>query len=229
MRLVLACLVTFLLFWITPGYIAAHGGYKFESVSEGVIEEALLKVVPVRFLVSHPLYFLISAKENVSRFFKPSAAKKAEFDTTLAGKKLKEAYLLLLRDDVKNSSRTLVLYKNRVEMMVSQLEKARSQKQDVVSLVDFMAEELRVQETLFFGILKKYDEKEDSFSFDENFREAIVAHANAVLAIENVKAGVKDRFTTDDVIAPEESVPLPYPSPPFQEVTPSAKPRRIIL
>jgi len=229
MRIVLVCLIGFLLLFSIPSKTAAHTTYNFQTVSAGQIDEALLRLVPVRFLTSHPLYFLILAKENVTRFFQPSAAKKAQFDVVLSGKKLKESYLLLIRGDVPNSGRTLASYSKRLDKMVDQLERARSQNQEVSSLVDFMAENLRVHETVFFGIQKEWELVEDVYDFDSNFARAVASHAAAVMAIDNVKPGLRDRFTTDDGEATEEAKPTPYPTPYIQEATPSVKPKRIIL
>lgn len=228
MRLLSACLITVLLLIFTSGRIAAHTAYNFQEVSEGHVEEALLRLVPTRFLISNPLYFLITAKENVTRFFKPSASRKAEFDAILSGKKLKESYSLLKKGDIENSAKTLARYSDRTAKMVSQLERARSQKQEVSSLVDFIAENLRVHETVFFGIEKEWEMHADAYDFDLRFAEGISAHAMAVGAIDNIKPGLRDRFTTDRDEATREAQPTPSPLP-TQEATPSVKPKRIIL
>ncbi|MBI3282501.1 hypothetical protein HYZ70_00305 [Candidatus Curtissbacteria bacterium] len=218
-----------MLLFLAPSKVSAHSTYNFQTVSEGQVDEALLRLVPVRFLNSHPLYFLIWAKENVTRFFKPSAARKAEFDTIVAGKKLKESYLLLKEGDVKNSGRTLASYGKRLDKMVDGLERARSQNQDVSSLVDLMAENLRVHETMFFAIQKEWELMEDDYNFDSDFAGAVSSHARAVLAIDNVKPGLRDRFTTVGKEATQEANPAPYPTPYVQEATPSVKPKRVIL
>lgn len=229
MRIVLACLIVVLLLFWAPTKIGAHTSYNFPQASEGQINEALARVVPVRFLISSPLYLLISIKETVNRFFQPSAVAKAEFDMILAGKKLKEVFLLLERSDIKNAGRTLALYSLRVDKMTGQFERARSQNQEVSSLVDLMAENLRVHETIFSAIDKRWQQMEDTYDFDFLFSEAVSSHARAVLAIDNVKPGLADRFTTDDNGTTQEANPTPSPLPSSQEATPTAKPKRIIL
>lgn len=225
--MVLACLIA--IFLSLPSAVFAHSTYNFPQSSEGQVNEALAKLVPVRFFISSPLYYLISFKESVNRFFQPSAVKKAEFDTILAGKKLKEVYLLLEKGDVKNAGRTMALYSLRMNKLTSQLERARSQNQEVSSLVDLVAENLRVHETLFFAINKKWELMEDKYNFDFSFAEAVASHAAAVRAIDNVKPGLRDRFTTDGDGKAEEINPQPYPTPYVQEASPSVKPKRVIL
>lgn len=228
MRLVLVCLIAIFIFFSVPSYSLAHTSYNFPQASEGQINEALGKIVPVRFLISNPLYLLISVKETVNRFFQPSALKKAEFDMILSGKKLKEVFLLLEKNDVANARRTLALYSSRIEKMTSQFERARSQNQEVSSLVDLMAENLRVQETLFSAIDKRWQQMEEDYDFDFLLSAAVSSHASAVLALDNVKPGIADRFVTDDYVATEERI-TPYPVPYIQEATPTVKPKRIIL
>lgn len=230
MKIISVCLITILLLFFIPGKIFAHATYNFQAESEGQINEALLKIVPVRFLISNPLYFGITFKESVTRFFQPSALKKAEFDMILAGKKLKEVYLLIERGDVKNASRMLRIYSDRVDKMSHQLEKARSQNQEVSTVVDLVAENLRVHETLFFAINKKWQFMEDSYSFDANFAQAVSSHARAVMVINNVRPGLKDRFSTVKSEATDEAKPSPNSSgDALFEASPSTRPKRVIF
>lgn len=227
MRIISVCLIIFLLPFFIFTNVSARTEYDFPKASDGQVNEALQRLVPARFLIDNPLYILTSFKESLTRFLAPSAVKKAEFDMILSGKKIKEAYLLVSKGDIKNTSRTLSLYKKRVEKMASQLEKARSQNQNVDALVDVMAENLRIHETLFFVIDSKRDLFEDAYSFDSNFDSAIAAHSKAVLVLDNIKPGIADRFTTTKGEATEEAEPLPSASP-YVEGTSSVKPRRII-
>lgn len=229
MRYVSVCLLFFAVFLTSLLPIYAHEDFSFPQASEGQINEALGKVVPVRFLISSPLYLLISAKETVNRFFQPSAVAKAEFDMILAGKKLKEVFLLLEKGDIKNAGKTLALYSSRVDKMTDQFERARSQNQEVSSLVDLMAEDLRVHETIFSAIDKRWQQMEEDHDFDFLFSAAVSSHAGAVLAIDNVKPGLADRFTTDGNGTTQEEDPTPSPLPYSQEATPTVKPKRIIL
>ena len=80
----------FLLFFLTVPLSLAHTDYQFPSYTEGQINEALAKTVPLRFLPSNPLYFLITAKETVSRFFRPPSFKKVPFFFFFYRKKYKK-------------------------------------------------------------------------------------------------------------------------------------------
>lgn len=220
-----------LLFALSLSPVLASNEYNFGKVTDGQITEALGRLVPLRFLPSHPLYLSITIKENLQRFFQPSSSKKAEFDLVLAGKRIKEVYQLLLRGDVKGASRALTRYSKRLAIMTRGLEKARSQNQEVGPVVDRMAEGLRDHETLFFAIGGKRWEFADNNAYDDNLTEALDSFATAVTAIDEVRPGLRDRF---------ESVKWQgYLTPPAKpaseeaggifEASPSSRPRRIIL
>lgn len=230
MRIISVCLIVLLLF-VSARSAGAHSTYQFPQATDGQINEALQKTVPVRFIPSNPLHFLITAKEIVNRFFQPSARERAGFDLVLSGKRLKETYLLLKEGNVKDASSNLMKYAARVDKMVEQVEKARGQNQDVAALVDRIAEDLRVQETLLFAIDREYKNFEDSFDFDARFGDAFGAFGRAVRAIDNVRPGLIDRFKS---VADEDEEnnfvpPSIYPVPSFLfDASPSAKPKRII-
>lgn len=229
-----ACLAILLLFFSlffsfkTATY--AHTQYNFPKVSEGQVNEALEKLVPLRFLPSHPLYFLITAKESLLRFFQPSSAARTQFDLVLSGKRIKEAYLTANAGDFKNSRRALENYRGRLEKLVWQFEKARSQNQEVVPLADRIAEGLKDHEIMLAAIDKKWQGQEDAYDFDSNFADAVSGFSNAALAIDNVKPGLKNRFM---IVVEKESKNIIPPSvtPPDDfviESSPSRRPRRII-
>src|SRR3989344_6465925 len=171
MRKFSACLIPFKKSWLgiclsvlglsllvstfIPLKVFAHTDYQFEEFSEGQINDALTKTVPLRFLPSHPLYFLINIKEIISRFFQPSSVEKARFEFILSGKRLKETYLLLEKGDVKNTSKSLRKYSKRLDSMKRQIEKARSQNQSVVAFTDEIAEGLKLHEILLSAISRK--------------------------------------------------------------------------
>lgn len=208
--------------------MSAHTIYSLPEVSEGQINEALTGLVPLRFLPSETFYFTIRAKEMLQRFFQASSAARAQFDLVLCGKRLKESYLLLEQGDVKNSSETLDSYSERLIKMVAQLEKARSQNQDVVPLVDIIAGELEIHETILAAINREWQGQGDSYDFDTNFADAIFGFRKAVSAINNVRPGLKDRYEIpiDDNV---NTNVVPYVSPPVTfEASPSVKPKRII-
>lgn len=225
MRIISVCLIIFVVLILLISPILAHGQeYVFPEATDGQIGEAISKTVPVRFLPSSPLYFLIIAKEITARFFQPSSAKRAEFDFVLASKRLKETYLLLENGDKKNAEKSLARYSSKLKDSDEQLEKARSQNQDVAAIVAEMAEGFKNQEVLLFAISKKIDPG------DQNLNEAGAAFVKSVMVINNVMPGVKDRFKTITEREKEATFSAtPSPSP---EVTlpasPSARPRRII-
>lgn len=188
-----ACLIVFLLS-LFPRVSFAHGDYQFPKISEGQTTEALGKIVPLRFLPSHPLFFLISIKESITRFFKPSVVKRAEFDMVLSGKRLKEATLSLKTSDLKKASRSLKRYQERLISLDKQLVKAQSQNQDVVPLVSKMADDLQVHETLIFVIANGWETKEDAYDFDENLSKSISAFSQIVEKIDSIKPGLGGRF-----------------------------------
>src|SRR3990167_9060586 len=105
MRIVSACLIA--LFFLAFFANVSHAQLKdsFPQATDGEINEAVEKLAHVRILPSNPLHFFISLKENITRFFNASSVKRAEFDLTLSGKRLKEAYLLTEKNDVANASK----------------------------------------------------------------------------------------------------------------------------
>ena len=233
MRIISVCLLFFfLLIFLNVPLSLAHTDYQFPSYSEGQVNEALEKTVPLRFLPSNPLYFLITAKETVSRFFRPSSLEKARFDFILTGKRLKESYLLLEKGDVKNASKSLGRYSGRLDSMKRQMEKARSQNQSVVAFADETTEGLKLHEVLLSAISKKWQNYQEGYNFDDNFDAAFGEFINTILTIDNIKPGIKNRFKTATSSASLESEPSvgPSPTPALEilETSPSAKPRRII-
>lgn len=231
MRIVSVCLliifVSFL--YLFPPRVGAHFETGLPSASQGQIDEALEKTVPVRFLPSSPLYILIQTKEIVSRFFQPSSSKRAEFDFVLSGKRLKEIYLMTKNGDIKDASSNFARYDKTLDRMIDQIEKARSQNQEVTPLIDRIVEGLQAHETLLYAIYGDFKEGEDQFNFDENFKIALEAHGRTVLAIDRIKPGIKTRFNTvtqneatgePDLKTNETNI--------LFESTPAVKPRRII-
>ena len=232
MKFISVCLITIFaaLILIVSPIFAQSQKYYFPQASEGQINEAIAKIVPVRWLPSHPLYFLITAKETISRILQSSSANRAQFDFVLSGKRLKEVYLLLDRGDVKSANKTLLRYSSRLAAMDTQLEKARSQNQDIAEIVAEMAEGFKNQEVLLFAISKKGSA--DDSNFDNSLSTAQSSFIKAVFEINNVRPGVKDRFKTvtdkEKVEASQSAVPTPADNTTFIQASPSARPRRII-
>lgn len=194
MRIVLACLavLVFLAFSANAHLAQAHGS--FPEASAGQINEAVEKLPHIRFLPSNPLHFFIRVKENVSWFLNASSVKRAEFDLVLSGKRLKEAYLLTEKNDIKNANKALFQYERRLEKLREQMEKAKSQDQVIMELSEKIADDLSMHERFLYAISQKSKDYQNSYSFDDNLKKAKNEFKETVLAIDNVKPGLKDRF-----------------------------------
>lgn len=216
---VLVCIVLlFVLVCVFPRDMLFAQGYDFNAVRDDQVPEALLKTVPIRLLPSNPLHFLISAKETIERIFKPSAARRAEMDFILCGKRLREAYLLAESGDLQNSKSALDAYGVRSTKMVEQIAKAKGQNQDVTTLAAPIVDALSAHEVLLSALNKKIKGSE--------FDQAFSGFAKMVNAVDQIKPGVADRFTSIKPVA--TSTPEPSPGPPTLESSPSVRPRRII-
>lgn len=227
MNKLLACLVILILVAFGfPKNLRAQETTLSTQVTGGQIDEAVQKIVPIRFLPTHTLYFLITIKENVSRFFKPSHAQRAEFDFVLSGKRLKETYLMLSENSQK-ANKNLLRYTKRLKKMVVQIEKARSQNQDIAQQVARISEDFRYQEILLIYLLEKNN-------LLENLDNATSEFKQAVLAVDRINPGIKNRYKllNDDESKPTEepkSSPSPILTPTFNEASPSVQPKRIIF
>lgn len=215
----LVCLI-FFLFLNTP--ISAQVK---TQVSDGQINEAIAKTVPLRFLPSSPFYFLITIKETVSRAFQPSSAKRAEFDELLSQKRLKESYLLIKSGDLSGGKKSLLRYRDRLKVMEENIDKARSQNQDVIVIVSEIAEDFKNQEILLAALNTRFSKE----GIDEEIAKAIEAFDGAVMFINNISPGVKNRF----VILPAKEASSEATPAASQEIEPqtpfpSANPKRII-
>ncbi|HLA04066.1 MAG TPA: DUF5667 domain-containing protein [Patescibacteria group bacterium] len=179
-------------FFANGSLAQAHSS--FPQVTDGQINEAVEKLPHVRFLPSNPLHFFISVKENITRFFNASSIKRAEFDLALSGKRLKEAYLLTEKNDVKNASKALYRYSRRLEKLREQMEKAKNQNQVVVELSEKIADDMAMHERFLYAISQKSESYQNSYNFADNFQKAENEFMETVLVIDNVKPGLKDRF-----------------------------------
>lgn len=186
----------FIIFLATSvlGPVGAGTAYRIPEVTGGQVDEALVRIVPIRLLPSNPFYFAIFAKEAVGGFFKPSALKKADWDFVLCGKRLKEAYLLFEKNDLKNSSKAFGRYARVSEKTVDQLNKARSQNQDVATLEAKVEEQLWYQLILFSAIEKKRGSTSQSYNFGSNFSKAFDGFSRIVEATNQIKPGTRDKF-----------------------------------
>jgi len=106
------------------------------------IEEHLPRLSPIKLLPDNSFYFLITWKENVQRLLKANASQKAHFDTILVGKRIKEAYLLEKKGNLKASLKTIKRYGQRMEILEKGLANAQKQGADVVTTLDLLADNL---------------------------------------------------------------------------------------
>jgi len=194
MRIVLACLTALFFLAFFANIAFAQVPSSFPKATEGQISEAVEKLPHIRILPSNPLHFFIRVKEKVSQFFNASSVKRAEFDLVLSGKRLKEAYLFTEKNDVANASKSLFQYSRRLEKLTEQMEKAGSQNQDVLELSERIADDLSMHERLFYVLSQKSESYQNSYNFAGNFQKAENEFKETVLAIDNVKPGLKGRF-----------------------------------
>ena len=177
-----------LIFFCTVSLIFAQESTATSQVTGGQVNGALIKTVPVRFLPSSPVYFLITVKETITKILQPSATKKAEFDSVLAGKRLKETYLLMEKNDVSGAQKNLDRYAKRLNMMVGEIQKAKSQNEDIAQEVDAIVEGFVNQEVLLAFILQKNgDYKLSGVAVTDAF-------SQAVGSLDTIRPGLKDRF-----------------------------------
>jgi len=227
MRIISACLsvIILLVFFSFFSPIFSQEATPSVQVSSGEIDEALIKTVTIRFLPNHLLYILITIKENFTRLFQPSAVERADFDFILSGKRLKESYLLL-NDNSKQVRGNLARYNKRLEKMTDQIEKARSQNQDIAKLIGKISDEFRNHEILLVAIMADGRVKSESIASLKSFQKAVIA-------VDKLNPGVINRFKIlkiEELNLPKiEPSPSPFSSPYFNEATPSVKPRQIIL
>lgn len=229
MRFISACLlVIFAVLVLIVFPVFGQTNYHFPEASEGQINEAIAKIVPIRWLPSHPLYLLIRTKETFSRFLQPSSVKRAEFDFVLSGKRLKEVYILLDRGDSKSAKKSLLRYSTKLEDVGRQLEKARSQNQDVAALVAQMADGFKYQEVLLFAIAQKAQGSD----LDTTINIAGASFVATIKIVNNISPGVEDRFKTivEEKLRESSASALPSRDPEVgtYQASPSARPRRII-
>lgn len=221
-----ACLIFFLLlFSLNAKPILAATQPIFPEFSDGEIQGAVTKV-PIRFLPSSPMYFSIWVKENFTRFLKPSAVKRADFDIVLSQKRLEEAYKLLEAGDIKNASSALLRYQSRTDTMLNQISKARSQNQDVETITSHILDGLQQEELLLYGISKKVNGVGDSYNVQENYVRAVTSFILTVDSMNKVKPGIINRYKSATTSA-QKANPTPTPES-FPTSSSSAVPVKII-
>jgi len=225
-KIFLVCALTILMVSNVSSVFAQENNKLPESTG-GQINEALGKIVPVRFLPTNPLYFSITLKEVVLRFFKPSAVKRAEYDFILTSKRIKESYYIYNNGDLRHLGRALGSYSKRVDITIGQIEKARSQNQELSMLADEIIDGLEMQEILLRYL--RIREKETGTVLE--MTAAVSSFEHLVNVIDNIKPGIKGRYkllnVQDDILNESSASALPKPIE-ITETTKSAMPRRII-
>lgn len=121
---------------------AGNGGQNLPKVEPYEIDESLVRLSPIRFLPDHPLYFVITVKEKFDHFAKSNKAKKALFDTHLAGKKIKESYLLVQKNNFEKAGQTLKNYQKINQRLREELRDAQNQGSPVFETEMLMADNL---------------------------------------------------------------------------------------
>lgn len=94
------------------------------KVERWEVEENLTRLSPVRFLPDHPLYFLISTKETIDYFRQKDKAQKSLFDVHLSGKKIKETYLLVQKNNLEKATDSLKNYQRVNQRLATELTQA---------------------------------------------------------------------------------------------------------
>ncbi len=220
-------LILFLEILLFPSAVFALSANQYPVPTGGDINKAL-EVIPVgRLLPDSPLYFLISVKEVFARLFQPSAAQRANFDFVLAGKRLKESYLMLEKGKVNLAASNLIGYQQRLQVMTKQLEKARSQNQDLAKQVSKISDDFIYHQTLLLAIIS-------TGAVNDSVDGAINGFLDAVSAVDKINPGIKNRYKIlrgPDNIEPNQTgkaAPSPIISHFPMVATPSSSPRRII-
>lgn len=224
MKLLLACFSLFLaVFLVLTLSVNAQESTTSVIVGADKAQETVNKFVPIRFLPGDPFYFLITFKETVTRFLKPSAAERFEFDFVLSGKRLKETYLLIGEEKIQDTKKNLVRYKKRLADMLHQLEKARSQNQDISKQIGKVSDDFKNHEIL----LASFGDKDAHLA--PELDDAINGFLAAVITVDKINPGIKDRYRLLNKTSQPQASPSPSPLlNPFSESTSSVKPKRII-
>lgn len=232
---VLACFLFFLcLSSLLPVFAQSSAKYEIPEATDGQINEALEKIVPLRFLPGHPLYFLIKVKENFNSFFQPSSAKVAQFQAVLSGKRLKETYRLILEGKNSEAFANLNRYQSTNKRVIDKLSKAIGQNQEVTPLVEEIAEDLKSQEVVLYAIFSHDEHLLDNKDFKSSFDSSVESFVQVAMAVNGIKPGLKDRFKTVTSWESTKSQELieasgsATPEPRLFEATASVRPKRVI-
>jgi hypothetical protein len=198
------------------------------NVTGAQVDEALANTTHVRFLPPNPLYYLTRVKEIFGRFFSSSSVERAEFDFLMSSKRLKEAYLLSKQDRINLARDVLYDYDKSTKSSIAQLNKARSQNQEILPAVDEIIGKLKYHETLIKYLATEVEH--------ESGESAISSFKNYVYELERLKPDIKNRFdlakednedNSGDRIQMQSPSPAATPNFTF-ETTGGARPKRIL-
>lgn len=157
---------SFLVFFITPVFAESDSVFAqneasnlyFPQFPQNQILEVQETTPPLKFLPDHPLYFLITLKEQVQRLTKPNVLEKAKFDIVLAAKRAKEAYALSQKGNLKSTSQSLLRYSQKIEHIKNDLEKVKKQKKDLTEIIELLVSHLEKHQVFFTQIYHEVNE-----------------------------------------------------------------------
>ncbi len=222
-RIILVCCFFVLVFFAFSQKIFAHEDLSMPEVSDPQVNEALERTSALRFAPGSRLSKLIVVKESFTHFFKPSSAKKAEYDLRISGKRLKEAYILTNDAKINKATRSLNSYSKIVKRMTDELARARSQNQDITTLIGITADVLKYHEIL---LAKIYFISEEDNNHYIALVDAIESFKKAVTSIDLIQPGLADRF--ESAGKQYEIIEVPISESPSPAATFGASPKIII-
>ncbi len=188
--------VIFLFSFFASSTLAQQQDATFSAIPKATeieMSDAMSKLSPSRVLPGYPLYFVITLKENIQRFFQPNSAAKAQWDMVLAGKRLREAYQLAYKNDVKGANRTLQHYQQHVDSLREEYQKAKSANQNTDVLSDQMSTQFTYQQSLLASFLQKLPTDPKKGVESDVFASAKHLN-NAIQTLSNDRPAIKDFF-----------------------------------
>jgi len=226
MRVVLVCFFIALGVLFFSKNILAHEDLGMPQVTGPQVNEAVGEITPLRFAAGSNLAYLVRIKESITHFFKPSSAKKAEYDLRIAGKRLNEAYILTNEKKSSKAVGSSKSYKKLMDRMAHEFEKARSQNQDIAGLIGTTADVLKYHEVL---LAKMYSISDEDENYYNAMADSIKSFKQTVIVINKIQPGLSDRFESVKNLKPKETEePKESQSTPSVYFSPSPSPRKII-
>lgn len=171
-------------------------------------ETAINTLSPVRWLPDHPLYFLITLKENLQTTFQPNSERKAEWQMILSGKRLKEAYLLIQKNKINQAANALAKYEEKIGQATREIDKAKGEGRDTARLIELLSDNLRRHEAVLDGVITKAPES---------------ARAGLTRAIEVSSRGLQKAIEAVQKVKPTPKPTEKQEATPSPQVTPSEK------